>query len=339
MFCFQCQETLKNQGCQVNGVCGKKGSTADLQDLLIHTLKGISLVAEYKGKVSKETGEVLIKNLFTTITNVNFNDENIFELIRNALQYRDNLKENVKIPQDAHDSVIFKDGTDEELADYAKQIGVLSTENEDVRSLRELLIYGVKGIAAYADHALVLGKEDESIYQFVAEALASTTKELEVQQMIALVLKAGEIAVTTMALLDEANTSAYGHPELTEVNIGVKNNPGILISGHDLKDMEQLLEQTQGPGVDVYTHGEMLPANYYPAFKKYNHFVGNYGSSWWKQKEEFESFNGPILMTTNCLVPPSESYKERVFTTGRVSFPGMIHIEEDENGARFFSIN
>ena len=338
MFCFQCQETVKNTGCTVGGVCGKKETIANLQDLLIYTVKGIAVVAEKAGKVDKEVGDYVSKALFTTITNVSFDDERILDIIRQGLNLRDNLKEKYSIEGDLHDSALWKAQTKDEFQKKAGEIGVLSTENEDVRSLRELLIYGLKGVAAYAEHAEVLGFKDQSVYDYIVEGMASTTKDLSVEEMIALVMKAGEKAVSVMAVLDKANTQTYGNPEITEVNIGVGKNPGILISGHDLKDIEELLIQTEGTGVDVYTHGEMLPANYYPALKKYKQFIGNYGNSWWKQGEEFASFNGPIVMTTNCLIPPKDVYKEKVFTTGNVAFPGVKHIADRETGkAKDFS--
>jgi len=338
MFCFQCQETMKNTGCTVNGMCGKKADTANLQDLLIYTLKGIAVASEKAGTVEKGAGLFVAKSLFTTITNVNFDNDKIIELIKQALQIRENIKNQYAVTGELHDCALWYSDDTSTFYNKAETAGVLSQENEDVRSLHELLIYGLKGIAAYAEHAAVLGHEDENIYNFLIEALASTTKELSVDDMVAMVLKAGEFAVTTMALLDKANTSSYGNPEITEVNIGVRGNPGILISGHDLKDMEELLEQTKDTGIDVYTHGEMLPANYYPAFKKYDHFVGNYGNAWWKQKEEFETFNGPVLLTTNCLVPPKDSYKERVFTTGNVAFPDVKHVSDrEDNKAKDFS--
>ncbi|MFP4548465.1 MAG: hydroxylamine reductase, partial [Fidelibacterota bacterium] len=337
MFCFQCQETAKNQGCTVKGVCGKPEPTAKLQDLLIHTLKGISLISDTAGKVEKEVGQFIIESLFMTITNANFNDLHITQKINEAVELRDELLKKYNISGLTHDSVTWQE-REENYVVKAAAVGILSTENEDVRSLRETLIIGLKGIAAYADHALILGYSDDTIFEFVVEALASTTKDLETNEMIGMVLKAGEFAVKTMALLDKANTETYGNPEITEVNIGVKDKPGILISGHDLKDMEQLLEQTKGTGVDVYTHSEMLPANYYPAFKKYDHFVGNYGNAWWKQKEEFDSFNGPILMTTNCIVPPKESYKDRIFTTGNAGFTSVKHIKEVDGEKNFSEI-
>jgi len=333
MYCFQCQETAKNTGCTVRGVCGKQESTANLQDLLIYILKGISAISEAANDTDPKTGLFIAQSLFMTITNANFDDDVFVARIREALKLRDELKEK-------HTSVISNDlpeaafwSTDSVAEFHAKalEVGVLSSANEDVRSLRELLVIGLKGIAAYADHAAMLGHEDPNIYAFLTEALASTTKDLSVNEMVALVLKAGEFAVNTMALLDKANTSAYGNPEITSVNIGVRGNPGILISGHDLKDMEELLKQTDGTGVDVYTHSEMLPANYYPTFKKYEHFVGNYGNSWWHQNKEFETFNGPILMTTNCITPVKDSYKNRIFTTGMAGYPDVKHIPDRKN--------
>ena len=332
MFCYQCQETLKNSGCTINGICGKKGDTANLQDLLIYVTKGISVVCERAGKVDKDVGLFAVKALFTTITNVNFDNTRIIEIIKQGLAIREELKSKYHVEGDLHDSAVWYSNNENEFLQKAKQIGVLATKDEDIRSLRELLMYGLKGIAAYVDHAAVLGYEDEAVYKEIIELLASTTKDLVVEDMITKVMKTGELAVSTMALLDKANTETYGHPEITEVNLGVRSNPGILISGHDLKDMEELLKQTEGTGVDIYTHGEMLPAHYYPAFKKYDHFVGNYGNAWWKQTEEFEKFNGPILMTTNCLVPPKDSYRNKVFTTGNVGYPGLKHIPDREDG-------
>ncbi len=337
MFCYQCQETIKNTGCTKIGACGKAEPIANLQDLLVYVLKGLSIVGiktKDKGTLDKKYGRFISKALFATITNANFDDARIISLIKEAIILRDELKSNCETCSsgEVHDSVSWGADREEEFIEKAKHIGVLSTENEDTRSLRELLIYGAKGIAAYADHAAVLGKENDLIYDFLIGALESTTGDLSVDEMVALVLKAGEFAVTTMALLDEANTAAYGNPEITKVNIGVRSNPGILISGHDLKDMEILLKQTEGAGVDVYTHSEMLPANYYPKFKNYEHFVGNYGNSWWKQQVEFESFNGPILMTTNCITPVKDSYKDRIFTTGMAGYPGVKHIPDCNNG-------
>ncbi|MCM2283583.1 MAG: hydroxylamine reductase [Desulfobacula sp.] len=336
MFCFQCQETAKNQGCTIKGMCGKEGSTADLQDLLIYNLKGIAVIASKARaaglQVPEKTGLFIAQALFTTITNANFNDENIINWINRAQAVKKELFESVKgkIGSDLHESAVWYSNDVSEFKAKAAGVGVLATAHEDVRSLRELLVLGLKGISAYADHAAVLGVTKPEIWNFLYDGLASTTQDLSVDEMVGLVLKAGEIAVTTMAALDSANTTAYGNPELTEVNIGVGTNPGILISGHDLKDMEELLKQTQGTGVDVYTHGEMLPANYYPAFKQYSHLKGNYGGSWWHQNEDFETFNGPVLMTTNCIIPmkSKNTYLNRLFTTGVVSYPGAVHVPE-----------
>jgi hydroxylamine reductase len=353
MFCYQCQETAKNEGCTVKDMCGKTGETADLQDLLIYALRGFAVYAEKAKELGisvKKDGLFVAQALFATITNANFDNDRIIELIKETLNHREALKEKFlaaykekngrDFEETLHHSATWFSDDETEFHDKAKSVGVLATENEDVRSLRELLVIGVKGIAAYADHAAVLGFEKDEIYDFFMEALASTTKDLPVDEMIALVLKAGEVSVTTMATLDEANTSAYGNPEVTEVNIGVGSKPGILISGHDLKDMEELLKQSEGTGVDVYTHGEMLPANYYPAFKKYDHFVGNYGGSWWAQNKEFESFNGPILMTTNCVVPlrKDNTYLDRLFTTGMAGYPEAKHIaDRPQGGSKDFS--
>lgn len=339
MFCYQCQETIKNEGCTKAGACGKKESTANLQDLLMYVLKGVAICVEQakeKGiSLDKDTSSLIEKSLFVTITNSNFDDEKITEYIRKALAARDTIKQaaGIEAKSGLHDSVFWKGDSVEEFDSKAKVVGVLSTENEDVRSLRELLIYGIKGVAAYAHHAEVLGYEKDEIGNFLVEALAATTKELSVDQLVGLVLKAGETAVTTMALLDEAHTKTYGNPEITKVNIGVRKNPGILISGHDLKDMDELLKQTEGSGVDVYTHSEMLPANCYPSFKKYTHLVGNYGSSWWNQNKDFETFNGPILMTTNCITPVKDSYEDRIFTTGIAGYPGVKHIADRKSGS------
>jgi len=337
MFCYQCQETVKNVGCNVRGVCGKTEETANLQDLLVYILKGLSIYAEKAkeaGTLDGKDGRFTAEALFATITNVNFDNDRIIELIRKALKLRDELKKKygADMPGALHDSAVWFSDDVAEFNKKAAQIGILSIENVDVRSLRMLLIYGIKGISAYAEHAAVLSFEDDKIYNFLMEALVSATKDLSVAEMVAMVMRAGECAVNTMALLDKANTSTYGNPEISKVNIGVRNNPGILISGHDLKDMEELLKQTEGTGVDVYTHGEMLPANSYPAFKKYAHFVGNYGNAWWKQNEEFESFNGPILMTTNCIIPVKDSYKDRIFTTSVVGYPGIKHISPGTKG-------
>lgn len=341
MFCFQCQETARNQGCTVKGVCGKPEETADLQDLLIYVCKGIAVYGERLhegGTVDRAAARFICKALFTTITNAAWNDAVIIDRISEGLRVRDALRKTVGAGMSGTLPDCATWTSEDREAIMAKalsdEVRVTATANEDVRSLRELLIIGCKGIAAYADHAAVLGFEKDDIYAFLMEALASTTGERSVDDMISLVMRAGETAVTTMALLDEANTTAYGNPEITEVNIGVRDNPGILISGHDLKDMEELLQQTAGTGIDVYTHGEMLPANYYPAFKQYDHFVGNYGGSWWHQNAEFESFNGPILLTTNCLVPlrKDSTYLDRLFTTGVASYPGAVHIADRPAG-------
>ena len=341
MFCFQCQEAAKGTGCEVRGVCGKTEDVAKLQDLLIYTVKGISeIVVNGKLDVSKlgNTNHEVLSSLFMTITNANFDDNAIENQIGKMISLRNELAktaQGIKL----HDAATFNAVTKAGMLDKATSIGVLSTENEDVRSLREMIIYGVKGMAAYAEHAKNLGKENPEISAFIYEALAATLDDtLSADALVALTLKTGEYGVKVMALLDEANTSKYGNPEITEVNIGVKKNPAILISGHDLTDLEQLLEQTKGTGVDVYTHSEMLPAHYYPAFKKYDNFVGNYGNAWWKQVTEFESFHGPILFTTNCIVPPrSEEVKNKIFTTGASGFAGCKHITADENGKKDFS--
>ncbi|MHB9139718.1 MAG: hydroxylamine reductase [Victivallaceae bacterium] len=335
MFCYQCQETCKNTGCTIGGMCGKKMDTANMMDLLIHTLKGISLVVEASGQpVERSVGQFITQAMFATITNANFDTDRITTLILQGQKLRDDLKKKYadKLPADLHDSVTWSGSTLAELEAKNAKVGVLSTENEDVRSLRELLIYGLKGISAYADHAAVLDKEDDRIYQFLVKGLASTTKNLSVDEMVALVMEAGNSAVLTMATLDAANTGAYGNPEITSVKTGVRGNPGILISGHDLRDMEELLKQTEGTGVDVYTHSEMLPANYYPKLKKFSQLAGNYGSSWWHQNEDFTTFNGPILMTTNCIIPVKDTYKDRLFTTGMAGYPGVKHIADRKAG-------
>jgi len=341
MFCFQCQETAKNQACTVKGVCGKPENTADLQDLLIYVCKGISVYGEKlkeQGSVDRDAARFICKALFTTVTNVAWSDDAIIERIREAVKVREAVKEKAggAVSGPLPDCATWQAGDKEQILAKAKsdEVRITATENEDVRSLRELLVIGSKGIAAYADHAAILGHEKDDIYGFLMEALASTTRELSTDEMINMVMRAGDTSVSTMALLDEANTSAYGNPEITEVNIGVRNRPGILISGHDLKDMEELLKQTEGTGVDVYTHGEMLPANCYPAFKKYDHFVGNYGGSWWHQNKEFESFNGPLILTTNCLIPikKDNTYLDRLFTTGVVNYDGAGHIADRPAG-------
>ncbi len=338
MFCYQCQETVGNTGCTKRGVCGKTESTANLQDLLVHLLKGISIWGEKADGVDAQAGRFIMEALFATITNANFDDDRFVALIDEAQVIRDGLKAKVGGSDEGmHDAATWSGSGKEVYLEKAKSVGVLATENEDVRSLRELVIYGLKGLAAYTEHAAILNYEDEDIYAFAMEALAATTKDLSVDELVALVMKTGEYGVKGMAQLDKANTETYGNPEITEVNIGVRGNPAILISGHDLKDMEELLKQTEGTGVDVYTHSEMLPANYYPAFKKYEHFVGNYGNAWWKQGEEFTSFNGPILMTTNCIVPVKDAYKDRIFTTNAVGYPGVKHIVAGPDGKKDFS--
>lgn len=340
MYCNQCQETVKNTACTMKGVCGKSDSTSNLQDLLIFLLQGISYYAEKTGNKDRKYGLFLCQGLFATITNANFDDDKIENLIKKALVLRGELKVKAGADSDAPDCAVWEGSTKEEFAQKALLTGVLSySSNEDARSLKSLMVYGLKGIAAYADHAAMLGYYDDEVFAFVIKALASIPKNLGADELTALVLATGDTAVKTMALLDKANTETYGKPEITKVNIGVRNNPGILISGHDLKDMSELLKQTEGTGVDVYTHSEMLPANYYPAFKKYKHFAGNYGGSWWHQNKEFETFNGPILMTTNCIVPVKDSYKDRIFTTGMAGYPGVKHIAEREDGkAKDFSV-
>jgi hydroxylamine reductase len=343
MFCYQCQETARNTGCTVKGVCGKNEEVSNIQDLLIYVTKGISQIVVTHGIEASSIPEVnhnLFTSLFMTITNANFDDAAIEKQIVKMLELRDKLAEG-KDMSGMHDAATFTvTGHDQMVKKSGSpEVGILATENEDVRSLRELITYGLKGMAAYGEHALNIGKEDQDIYTFMYEALAASLDDsLGADELVALTLKTGEYGVKAMALLDEANTSKYGNPEITEVNIGVRSNPAILISGHDLVDMEMLLEQTKGTGVDVYTHGEMLPANYYPAFKKYDHFVGNYGNAWWKQTTEFVSFKGPILFTTNCIVPPrSEEVRSRIYTTGASGFPGCTHIVADKNGKKDFS--
>ncbi|MGE4318108.1 MAG: hydroxylamine reductase [Deferribacterales bacterium] len=331
MFCFQCQEAAKGTGCTVRGVCGKTESCADLQDALVYTLKGLSVYAEGIKDADKKYGRYVNQALFATITNANFDDARIYELILEGVKLRDEAKAASTVVSTL-DCASWAPKSMEDAVAKGASFGVLATENEDIRSLRELMVYGLKGVAAYADHAYVLGYEDTSIYAHAFTALAATTKSLSAEELIGLIMKTGEIAVTTMALLDKANTTTYGSPEVTEVNIGVGANPGILISGHDLKDMKELLEQTKGTGVDVYTHSEMLPAHYYPEFKKYSHLKGNYGNAWWKQDKEFESFNGPILMTTNCIVPVKDAYKGRMYTTGMAGYPGLKHIADAPAG-------
>ena len=339
MFCFQCQETAGCKGCTVMGVCGKTPEVAGLQDLLIYVTKGLSAVTSRlraEGQeVAREVNHLVTGNLFVTITNANFDGEAIKGRLEETLQVKAELLEKLADRDKLPEAALWTAGTTD-LAAKAKTVGILAENNEDIRSLKELITYGLKGLAAYLHHANVLGQEDESLDAFQQETLAALLdKELDGEALTALALKTGEWGVKGMALLDKANTSAYGNPEITKVELGVRNKPGILISGHDLRDLEMLLEQTEGTGVEVYTHGEMLPAHYYPKFKKYRHFAGNYGNAWWKQKEEFEAFNGPILMTTNCIVPPKDSYKARLFTTGAVGFPGCVHIEEKQGRKDF----
>ena len=330
MFCFQCQETAGCSGCTVSGVCGKKPDVAAMQDLLVYVTKGISAVTTQLRSEGKEIDDnvnhQIIVNLFTTITNANFDKESIITRIKETLEIKEELLKKVENRDDLPEAA-FWNGTEDTFEDKASHVGILATENEDIRSLRELITYGLKGLAAYAKHAAALAHTDEEIDAFLQKALAATADDaLLAEELTALTLETGNFGVRVMELLDKANTAAYGNPEITKVNIGVGKNPGILVSGHDLHDLEMLLEQTQGTGVDIYTHSEMLPAHYYPAFKKYPNFIGNYGNAWWKQKEEFESFHGPILMTTNCIVPPKDSYKDRMYTTGAASYPGCTHI-------------
>ena len=344
MFCYQCQETAGCKGCTVKGVCGKTEDLAKLQDLLVYIVRGISAVstkAREVGVIDKNVDNFVVESLFATITNANF-DKNVFvSRAKEGLALREALKVKAKNAgadlANLPEAAMWTGETEEALNAKAGTVGVLATENEDVRSLRELITYGAKGLCAYLKHAKALNYDDDEIHGFMHKALAKTLEDLSVDELVALTLSMGEYGVKGMALLDKANTESYGNPEITKVNIGVRNNPAILISGHDLRDMEELLEQTEGTGVDVYTHSEMLAANYYPAFKKYSHFVGNYGNAWWKQTTEFESFNGPILMTTNCLVPPKDSYKDRVYTTGVVGFEGLKHIDKNEKGEKDFS--
>lgn len=331
MFCYQCQETAGCTGCKMVGVCGKTPDVAYLQDLLIYITKGISeILVRLREEGKEELREVdilVIENLFTTITNVNFNSENLKDKIEKSLKVKENLLKRLENKEELSKAALISIKREEFLV-KVEEAGILFEKDEDKRSLKEMIIYGLKGLAAYLKHGAVLKEIDDNINIFIEKALAETLKQdITVEELIALVLEVGKYGVAGMELLDRANTKNYGDPEITKVNIGVGKNPGILISGHDLKDLEILLEQTQGTGVDVYTHSEMLPAHYYPKFKKYSNFIGNYGNAWWKQQEEFESFNGPIIMTTNCIVPPKESYKNRIFTTGLVSFEGCKHID------------
>lgn len=343
MFCYQCQEAAKGTGCEIKGVCGKTSDVANLQDLLLYTTKGVALLsqlADDKGIEGGSASKYIIDSLFVTITNANFDRNKIVAKIKEGYAIQDAIKTQLDVSADLHDAAVFRAADENAMESKALLIGILSIENEDIRSLKELLTYGLKGMAAYGEHAWNLGYENEEIYSFAKKALVATlSEEISADELVGLVLECGKFGVDVMALLDKANTESFGNPEITSVNIGVGSKPGILISGHDLKDLEELLEQTQGTGVDVYTHSEMLPAHYYPKFKKYDNFVGNYGSAWWKQTEEFETFNGPILFTTNCIVPPKASYKERVYTTGASGFDGCTHIADRKNGnAKDFSV-
>lgn len=365
MFCYQCQEAAGGKGCTVSGVCGKTSDVAKTQDLLVFVTKGLAIISNEGrkvGVVDNNVDKYITENLFSTITNANFDRDALLERVKETLNLREDLKGKVvkaggQVGEakgisnffkkllgmasneiDIPDAAVWSANNVSEFDEKAEKVGVLATENEDVRSLRELIIYGLKGLSAYMKHAMNLGYNDIEVHGFMAKALAATLdNSLSAEDLVALTLEAGKYGVTAMALLDKANTETYGNPEITKVNIGVRNNPGILISGHDLRDLQMLLEQTEGCGVDVYTHSEMLAGQYYPAFKKYSHFAGNYGNAWWKQGEEFEKFNGVVLMTTNCVVPPKDSYKNRLFTTGATGIPGCKHIVADENGNKDFS--
>lgn len=350
MFCFQCQETFKNEGCQISGVCGKKPTTASLQDLLIYITKGVANYSQALRQVGSplidtHVNQYFIHSLFITITNANFDDQEILHEIQKGLELRESLKAECKklgltSKFENHTLANWYFTKEADLLNFSKTVGVLRTKNEDIRSLRELLTYGLKGMAAYTEHALHLGKTDDSIFIFLEKALLATEDDaLEVSDLIALVLECGKFGVSAMALLDHANTSTFGNPEITKVNIGVGTRPGILISGHDLHDIKQLLEQSKDSGVDIYTHSEMLPAHYYPELKKYSHLYGNYGNAWWKQREEFESFHGPIVFTTNCIVPPKKgaNYEGKVFTSNAAGFPDWKKIPVREDGTKDFS--
>ena len=343
MFCYQCQETARGTGCTKVGVCGKRPELSGMLDLLVYVTKGLSCVTtmlrEEGKEVGKDVNHLVTVNLFATLTNANFDRDAIIARIKETLAVKEELREKLDDPTGLPEAAVWN-GNENEFDSKADsdEVGVLATENEDVRSLREMITYGLKGLAAYSKHANALMQDNEEVDAFIQSALAKLLDDsLGLDDLVALTLETGKYGVDGMALLDGANTGAYGNPEITEVNIGVRNNPGILVSGHDLKDLEQLLEQTKGTGVDVYTHSEMLPAHYYPAFKKYDNFVGNYGNAWWKQKEEFATFNGPILMTTNCIVPPADSYKERLWTTGAAGYPGCRHIEDEYGTVKDFS--
>lgn len=346
MFCFQCQETAKGTGCTLKGVCGKNSSTSKYMDLLLFITRGVSITANLlrnnDKSVNKDVNTFVIDALFSTITNANFDDESILRRVRNGIVLRNQLTDKLKnyhinIP-DVYETTW--DGNEDTFDKTAALVGVLREKDEDLRSLKELIVYGLKGMAAYMEHAMRLGFDDDNLHIFMQKTLSTiATEQLAVDEWVALVLETGNMGVKAMEMLDRANTTSYGNPEITKVNIGVGNKPGILISGHDLHDIEDLLKQTEGTGVDVYTHGEMLPAHYYPAFKKYSHFIGNYGNAWWKQREEFESFNGPIIFTTNCIVPPSanSSYKQRMFTSNSTGFPGCKHIYANKDGHKDYS--
>lgn len=342
MFCYQCQETAGCTGCTQFGVCGKSPDLARMQDLLVYVTKGLSevttLLRNQGETISKDVNHLVTLNLFTTITNANFDDSIFYDRVKMTLAVKKTLLEKLQQPDELSDAAKWLVEDDIDAIDRKSYlVGVLATKDEDIRSLRELIIYGLKGLSAYMKHANALGFDDESINAFMQSALSKTLQDLTVDELVALTLETGKVGVDGMALLDKANTSTYGNPEITKVNIGVGNRPGILVSGHDLSDLEALLKQTEGTGIDVYTHSEMLPAHYYPEFKKYSHFFGNYGNAWWKQKEEFESFNGPILMTTNCIVPPKDSYKGRMFTTGAAGYVGCKHIAGENGKEKDFS--
>ncbi len=342
MFCYQCQETAKNIGCDKVGVCGKSADTANLQDMTVWLLKGLSEITTRMRKngkeVSKDVNHLVTESLFMTITNANFDSDMFIERIARIIDTKEELLESLEDKSNLSEAALWTEKDPEALRNKAPEIGVLSTENEDVRSLRELTIYGLKGLSAYTKHANVLLNDDQEVDEFIQYALAATMDDsLSVDELVKLVLDTGAHGVSGMALLDKANTSTYGNPEISTVNIGVRKNPAILISGHDLRDMEMLLEQAEKEGVDVYTHSEMLPANYYPAFKKYSNLAGNYGNAWWKQRDEFESFNGPILMTTNCIVPPKDTYKDKLYTTGAAGYPGCKHIPGEIGEYKDFS--
>lgn len=341
MFCFQCQETAGNKGCTKNGVCGKTAEVANLQDMLVYVSKGLGEVlteARKQGiKIEAEINHYVNLNLFTTITNANFDREVFIARILQTLEYKGGVMAKLQGTNSLSVHALYMEKDLKAIEEKARQIGILSIENIDIRSMKELITYGLKGLSAYLKHAVALGYDDENLHIFMQETLAKLLKDVSLDELIGLSMKTGEMGVQAMALLDKANTETYGHPEITKVNIGVKNRPGILISGHDLADLEALLEQSKDSGVDIYTHSEMLPAHYYPKFKKYSHFVGNYGNAWWKQTEEFEKFNGPVLLTTNCLVPPKASYKDRVFTTGAAGFEGCRHIAGNKAHEKDFS--